>query len=138
MAWIVFAIELALFIRYRVHAAAFFVYPLVLMLLTVSAVVHEPFAQRDVRRCLAPLHRAHSSSRPSAWPALFIGLAFSALAWAQDRALKSKTARRAVGLDSEPQRLQDTSAIARSPSASRSTPSASLPGSSGRTRRRPS
>src|SRR5437764_13098653 len=47
MAWIVFAVELALFIRYRVHAAAFFVYPLVLILLTISAVVSEPFASGD-------------------------------------------------------------------------------------------
>src|SRR5437764_14345417 len=43
MAWTIFAIELALFIRYRVHAASFFVYPLVLMLLTLSAVVRDPF-----------------------------------------------------------------------------------------------
>ena len=34
VAWTVFLAELALFFRYRVHAAAFFVYPLVLMLLT--------------------------------------------------------------------------------------------------------
>src|SRR5947208_3067315 len=45
MAWTLFAVELALFIKYRVHAASFFVYPLVLMLATVAAVVHEPFAK---------------------------------------------------------------------------------------------
>src|SRR5688500_20095174 len=39
IAWTVFAVELALWIRYRVYAAVFFVYPLVLLLLTVSAVV---------------------------------------------------------------------------------------------------
>src|SRR5206468_9445715 len=47
ISWMVFVVELALFIRYRVHAAAFFVYPLVLILLTVSAVVTEPFAAAD-------------------------------------------------------------------------------------------
>src|SRR6202040_252960 len=31
VAWTVFLAELVLFIRYRIHAAAFFVYPLVLM-----------------------------------------------------------------------------------------------------------
>ena len=60
IAWTVFRVELALFIRYRVHAASFFVYPLVLMLLTVSAVVSEPFASA---RSGAPL--ADSSSRTS-------------------------------------------------------------------------
>src|SRR5205085_12410343 len=44
LSWTVFLVELILFIRYRVHAAAFFVYPLVLILLTISAVVSEPFA----------------------------------------------------------------------------------------------
>src|ERR1700756_936204 len=39
LSWTVFAVELGLFIRYRVHAASFFVYPLVLILLTVTAVV---------------------------------------------------------------------------------------------------
>src|SRR5947209_19577043 len=47
VAWCVFAVELVLFIRYRVHAAAFFVYPLVLILMTIAAVVHEPFARID-------------------------------------------------------------------------------------------
>src|ERR1051325_5461677 len=44
LSWTVFVVELVLLFKYRVHAASFFVYPLVLMLLTVSAVVHEPFA----------------------------------------------------------------------------------------------
>src|ERR1051325_9134512 len=42
LSWTVFVVELVLLFKYRVHAASFFVYPLVLMLLTVSAVVHEP------------------------------------------------------------------------------------------------
>src|ERR1051325_6425318 len=40
-AWVIFAVELALWIRYRVYAASFFVYPLVLLLLGISAVVGE-------------------------------------------------------------------------------------------------
>src|SRR6188508_2184420 len=35
IAWLVFLAELVLFIVYRVHAASFFVYPLVLILLSV-------------------------------------------------------------------------------------------------------
>src|SRR5205809_6462955 len=45
MSWTILAVELALFIRYRVHAASFFVYPLVLILPTISAVIREPFAR---------------------------------------------------------------------------------------------
>ena len=88
MAWVIFAIELALFIRYRVHAASFFVYPLVLMLLTVSAVVHEPFVQTPAG--ISRLFITHIFLTTTGVAGLLIGLAFGALAWAQDRALKTK------------------------------------------------
>lgn len=88
MAWVVFAVELALFIRYRVHAAAFFVYPLVLMLLTVSAVVHEPFVQSAA--AVSRLFITHIFLTTTGVAGLLIGLAFGLLAWVQDRALKSK------------------------------------------------
>ena len=88
MAWTVFAVELALFIRYRVHAAAFFVYPLVLMLLTISAVVHEPFVQSPA--AVSRLFITHIFLTTIGVAGLLIGLAFGALAWVQDRALKSK------------------------------------------------
>lgn len=89
VAWTVFLAELVLFIRYRIHAAAFFVYPLVLMLLTVSAVVHEPFAQMDpVLR--SGLFTAHVLLSTVGVAALLVGLAFTTLAYVQDRSLKSK------------------------------------------------
>ncbi len=88
MAWVVFAVELALFIRYRVHAASFFVYPLVLMLLTLSAVVREPFVKSPA--AVSRLFITHILLTTVGVAGLLIGLAFGALAWAQDRALKSK------------------------------------------------
>jgi ABC-type uncharacterized transport system permease subunit len=88
MAWVVFAVELALFIRYRVHAASFFVYPLVLMLLTLSAVVREPFVKSPA--AVSRLFITHILLTTIGVAGLLIGLAFGALAWAQDRALKSK------------------------------------------------
>lgn len=88
MAWTIFLVELALFIRYRVHAASFFVYPLVLMLLTVSAVVHEPFVQTPAG--VSRLFITHIFLSTVGVAGLLIGLAFGLLAWAQDRALKSK------------------------------------------------
>ncbi len=89
VAWTVFAVELFLYIRYRVYAASFFVYPLVLILLTLSAVVGEPFSHIDpsLRSSLFTTHLLLSTVGVAA---LLIGLAFTALAYVQDRALKSK------------------------------------------------
>ena len=88
MAWTVFVVELVLFFRYRVHAASFFVYPLVLMLLTISAIVHESFALKpEMQSRLFVTHILFSTIGVAA---LLIGLAFMFLAWMQDRALKAK------------------------------------------------
>jgi ABC-type uncharacterized transport system permease subunit len=90
VAWVVFAAELALWIRYRVYAASFFVYPLVLLLLTVSAVVGEKFQVLDpgLRSNVFTMHLLLSTVGVAG---LLIGLAFSFLAFLQDRALKRKT-----------------------------------------------
>ena len=89
VAWTVFLVELALFFKYRVHAAAFFVYPLVLLLLTLSALVHEPFAKMNpVLR--SRVFIAHLLFSTVGVAALMIGIAFNVLAYVQDRALKQK------------------------------------------------
>jgi ABC-type uncharacterized transport system permease subunit len=90
VAWVVFAIELALWIRYRVYAAVFFVYPLVLLLLTVSAVVGESFRVLDPE-LRSNVFTAHLLFSTVGVAGLLIGLAFSFLALLQDRALKQKT-----------------------------------------------
>ncbi|HET8797952.1 MAG TPA: cytochrome c biogenesis protein CcsA [Thermoanaerobaculia bacterium] len=89
VAWVVFAVELALWIRYRVYAASFFVYPLVLLLLTLSAVVGESFTVLDpeLRSNVFTVHLLMSTVGTAG---LFIGLAFGLLALIQDRALKNK------------------------------------------------
>lgn len=89
VAWTVFAVVLALFIRYRVHAASFFVYPLVLILLTISAVSGEPFARLDPS-LRSSLFTAHLLLTTVGIAALLIGTSFTLLAYTQDRALKSK------------------------------------------------
>lgn len=88
--WLVFAFELALWIRYRVYAASFFVYPLVLLLLTVSAVVGETFVALDPE-LRSNVFTAHLLFTTVGVAGLFIGLAFGLLALLQDRALKRKT-----------------------------------------------
>ena len=89
LGWTIFAVELGLWIRYRVYAAAFFVYPLVLLLLTLSAVVGEPFAglPPELR---STLFTAHILLTTLGVAGLLIGLAFSVLATVQDQALRSK------------------------------------------------
>ncbi|HEX7828782.1 MAG TPA: cytochrome c biogenesis protein CcsA [Thermoanaerobaculia bacterium] len=89
VAWVVFAVELGLWIRYRVYAASFFVYPLVLLLLTISAVVGENFTVLDpeLRSNVFTLHLLMSTLGTAG---LLIGLAFLLLALMQDRALKNK------------------------------------------------
>jgi ABC-type uncharacterized transport system permease subunit len=90
VAWTVFAVELVLFIRYRVHAAAFFVYPLVLLLLTVATVVREPFAAGDPA-LRSRVFTAHILLTTLGVAALLISLAFNLMSYLQDRSLKSKT-----------------------------------------------
>jgi len=90
VAWCVFVVELVLWIRYRVYAASFFVYPLVLLLLTISAVVGENFKvlDPDLRSNVFIVHLLMSTLGTAG---LLIGLAFGLLAYLQDRALKKKT-----------------------------------------------
>ncbi len=89
MGWMVFVVELVLYARYRVYAASFFVYPLVFILLALAAVVGEPFAHLDpgMRSSLFTTHLLLSTVGVAA---LLIGLAFTVLAYVQDRSLKQK------------------------------------------------
>jgi ABC-type uncharacterized transport system permease subunit len=89
LSWTIFAVELGLWIRYRVYAAAFFVYPLVLLLLVVTAVVGETFRGLDPE-LRSTLFTAHILLTTLGVAGLLIGLAFTILANAQDRALRSK------------------------------------------------
>lgn len=90
IAWTIFVVELVLYIRYRVHAASFIAYPLILILLTIAAVIHEDFAKLDpsLRSSMFTAHLLFSTVGVAA---LMIGLVFTILAYLQDRALKSKT-----------------------------------------------
>jgi ABC-type uncharacterized transport system permease subunit len=90
IAWTVFAVELILWIRYRVYAAVFFVYPLVLLLLTISAVAGESVRVLDPG-LRSNVFTAHLLASTVGVAGLLIGLAFGLLALLQDRALKNKT-----------------------------------------------
>lgn len=89
IAWMVFAVELALWIRYRVYAASFFVYPVVLLLLGISALAGEHFVQLDPQQ-RSNVFTAHLLLTTAGVAGMLIGVAFGSLAFIQDRALKSK------------------------------------------------
>lgn len=90
IAWTIFAVELILLLRYKVQAAAFFVYPLVLMLLTISAVVREQFTPM-VPALRSGLFIGHLLLSTVGVACLLIGIAFILLSQIQQRALKHKT-----------------------------------------------
>lgn len=89
IAWTIFAVELFLLVKYKVQAAAFFVYPLVLMLLTISAVVHEQFTPLDPS-LRSKLFIGHLLFTAVGVAGLLIGVAFIVLSQIQQRALKDK------------------------------------------------
>jgi len=90
IAWTILAIQLLLYFRFRVQAAAFFVYPLVLLLLLVTAIVQEPFAPMDPE-LRSNVFTAHLLFTSVGVAALLLGLAFMLLYRIQERSLKSKT-----------------------------------------------
>jgi ABC-type uncharacterized transport system permease subunit len=90
LAWCIFAFELVILLRYRVHAASFFVYPLVLILLTISAVIREPFALMNPA-LRSGLFTTHVLLTTIGVAGLLIALSFIVLSQLQDRSLKLKT-----------------------------------------------
>jgi ABC-type uncharacterized transport system permease subunit len=89
ISWTILVIAMFFYVRYRVMAASFFLYPVIFLLLLLTALVGEPFAMIDpaLRSRVFTAH-VFLSALGVAW--LFIGLAFTTLAYLQDRALVSK------------------------------------------------
>jgi ABC-type uncharacterized transport system permease subunit len=89
IAWMILAAEIFLFFRYRMQAIAFLVYPLVLMLVTITAVVEERFVELD-ESLRSNLFIAHTFLSAVGVAALLIGLLFAALYYVQERSLRQK------------------------------------------------
>jgi len=89
MAWVIFVVKLLLYFRYRVRAAAFFVYPLILILQTIAALVGETAVGLDpsMRSLLFTTHLLLTTVGIAG---LLVALAFTLLYQLQERALKSK------------------------------------------------
>lgn len=89
IAWMILAVEVFFFFRYRMQAIAFFVYPLVLLLVTVTAVVQGPFVTLD-ESARSNLFIAHTLLTAIGVAALLLGLVFTTLYQLQERALRDK------------------------------------------------
>lgn len=89
ISWTILAIEIFLFVRYRIHAVAFFIYPLVLLLLAITAIVRERYVELAAS-AQSNLFVAHSFLATVGIAALMIGLVFTLLYQVQERALREK------------------------------------------------
>jgi len=87
LAWTIVLAQLILGQRFRLHASAFFVYPLALLLLTISAVIGESLTPLPPE-LHSNLFLAHLLLTTLGVAGLFIGLAFTALYRIHERALK--------------------------------------------------
>ncbi|HVT03689.1 MAG TPA: cytochrome c biogenesis protein CcsA [Thermoanaerobaculia bacterium] len=90
IAWTLMAIEIGVYLRYRIHAASFFVYPLVVLLLSITAIVREPFAHLEPS-LRSNLFLAHLLFTTVGVAGLLIALIFALLYRLQERSIKSKS-----------------------------------------------
>lgn len=89
ISWTMLALLFLILWRFRIRAAAFFVYPLALLLMIVSALVHERYRPLDAG-LRSNLFIAHLLFTTVGIAALLLGLAFSVLYQVQQRSLKQK------------------------------------------------
>jgi ABC-type uncharacterized transport system permease subunit len=89
IAWVVMVIQVVLLFRYRIQAASFFVYPLVLLLLTVAAVITDPLDPLPAEQS-SKLFTVHILLASVGVAALLLALAFGFLYNIQERAIKDK------------------------------------------------
>lgn len=90
IAWTILAVKLGLWLRYRVDAAAFLIYPIVFLLLGISAIVQEQFRPLDPE-LQSNVFIGHLLFTAVGIAALFVGMGFTVLYQIQERALRRKT-----------------------------------------------
>ncbi len=96
IAWVVMVVQVVLLFRYKIEAASFFVYPLVVLLLTVAAVITDPLTPLPPEDS-SKLFIGHLLLTSVGVAALLLALAFALLYNMQERAIKAK--RRGVFYD---------------------------------------
>lgn len=89
IAWTILLVKLVLWLRYRVDAASFLIYPLVFLLLGVSAVVGERY-QPLAPELRSNIFIAHLLLTTVGIAALLVGVGFTVLYQIQERSLRDK------------------------------------------------
>lgn len=89
IAWTILGVQLLLWLKYRVEGAAFFIYPLVFLLLGLAAVVHEQFRPLDPE-LRSNVFTAHLLLTSVGVAALLVAIGFTLLYQMQERAIRSK------------------------------------------------
>lgn len=89
IAWTILGVQLVLWLKYRIEGAAFFIYPLVFLLLSLAAIVHEQFRPLDPE-LRSNLFIAHLLLSSVGVAALLVGVGFTLLYQIQERAIRSK------------------------------------------------
>jgi ABC-type uncharacterized transport system permease subunit len=89
IAWTILLVKLVLWLRYRVDAASFLIYPLVFLLLGVSAVVGERY-QPLAAELRSNIFIAHLLLTAVGIAALLVGVGFTVLYQIQERSLREK------------------------------------------------
>jgi ABC-type uncharacterized transport system permease subunit len=90
IAWTLLLVKIVLWLRYRVDAASFLIYPVVFLLLGISAVVQETYhpLEPELR---SNIFIAHLLLTTVGIAALFVSVGFAVLYQIQERSLRAKT-----------------------------------------------
>lgn len=89
IAWTILLVKLVLWFRYRIDAASFFIYPLVFLLLGLSAVIHERFTPLEPE-LRSNVFIAHLLLTTTGVAGLLIAVGFLVLYQLQERAIRNK------------------------------------------------
>ena len=89
IAWTILLVKMVLWLRYRVDAASFLIYPLVFLLLGVSAIIGEPYKPlaADLRSNIFITHLLLTAIGIAA---LLVAIGFTVLYQVQERSLQTK------------------------------------------------
>ena len=89
IAWTILLIQIVVILRFRIQALSFFVYPLVLLMLVGTGLVHEQYRELD-ESFRSNLFTAHLFLTAVGIAGLVLGVVFTTLSYVQERSIRTK------------------------------------------------
>jgi ABC-type uncharacterized transport system permease subunit len=89
IAWTILLIQIVLSVRFKIQALSFFVYPLVLLMLVGTGLVHEQYRELDAS-FRSNLFTAHLFLTAVGIAGLVLGVVFTTLSYVQERSIRTK------------------------------------------------